>query len=305
MKTSIHKICLLGIVSCLVCFGSASAQNAPINNDAVTTAPNSRPRIAPPLSFEEITELLRGPIEAIPSVRGIVTYPNNPSIISIYASRKIDIRLDNISKLLNKPRANRPRELQKFVGVISDSIKKNDPFKPEALRIIVRNKSALDDFENESAINGQKNLIVRRILVGNIEEAIVADSPTSIAIMPIGRLKDLNLDQSAAFDLARANTREYSLKTVWSEKDGLLEARLDGAYEASLLGIDDVWDSIERHFGGPIALIVPNRGSIIVGRADSRETMAKLRSLANSMAVGPFAISNKIYLRQNNAWIEQ
>lgn len=304
MRQSIKKILFANCVLLMFAMPT-NAQTIPNNNDAVTTTPATRARIAPPLSFEEIIELLRGPIEAIPSVRGIVTHSEDPALISIYASRKIDLRLDNISRLLNRPRANRPREIQKFVGVIRDSIKKNDPFKLEALRVIVREKSALDDFENQTAINGEKNIIARRILVGNIEEAIVADSATSMAIMPIGRLKDLNLDSSAAFDEAIKNTKEYSLKTVWMDKDGLLEANLDGAYEASLLSVAEVWESIERHFGGPIAVIVPHRGSVIAGRADSRDDMAKLRKLAIDMATGPFAISNKVYLRQNNSWVEQ
>lgn len=281
------------------------AQNANGNNDAVTTAPTTRPRIAPPLTNEQIIELLRAPIEAIPSVRGIVTYPEDNSIISVYASRKIDLRLDSISKLLNRPRANRQREIQKFVGIIRDSIQKNDPFKTEALRVIVRETSALNDFENETAINGIRNQIVRRVLVGNIEEAIVADSPTSMAIMPIGRLKDLELEESKAFEIAKANTREYAIKASWLEKDGLLEVKLDGAYEASLLAIDDIWDSIEKHFGGPIAIAIPNRGALGVGRADSPADLAKLREMATRNFTGPHAISNKIYFRRNNAWVEQ
>ena len=283
----------------------ANAQSASGSNDAVTTAPTTRPRIAPPLTNEQIIELLRAPIEAIPSVRGIVTYPEDNSIISVYASRKIDLRLDNFARLLNRPRANRPREIQKFVGVVRDSIKKNDPFKPEALRVIVRETSALNDFENETAINGIKNHIVRRVLVGSIEEAIVADSPTSMAIMPIGRLKDLELDDKQAFDLARANTREYAVKASWLENDGLLEVKLDGAYEASLLAIDDIWGSIEAHFGGPIAIVVPNRGNLSVARADKPADLDKLREIATRKFTGPHAISDRVYFRRNNAWVEQ
>lgn len=303
------NIGIANIVFCLIC-GNAFAQTAQSpnndsNNSAISSGAMSRSRAQSPLSNAQLIEALRAPIMAIPSVRGIVIDENDGAKISVYASRKLDLRLENFASQMNAPRANRPRELQKYLAMIREAITGHDPFKPEALRIIVRTTAAVDEFENETALNGVKNHVVRRVLVGNLEEVIVADSSTSIAFMPIGRLKDLNLEGPNAFEIARQNTSELAKTAIWSDDNGVLTARLDGAYEASLLGVDALWPAMEAQLGGPLAIIVPNRGKLIVARADKPQDMSRLQLIANQASDDPHQISNKIYLRQENHWIEQ
>jgi len=257
------------------------------------------------MSYEDIIANLRGPISSIPSVRGMVFDSQNPAKFNIIASRNIEIDLTNLREKLNFPGANRSEELDKYIRVVSLTIRQYDPFKPEALRVVIRTSAALNEFEQETAFGGGPNVLVRRPFVAGLEEVVVADSPTSIALMPQSRLADMNLSAEEAFSIGEANTSEMARSARWFEENGLLVAELDGAYASSLLKVDSIWDGISTRLNGPIAIIVPSRERLVIGRANDEADLNKLAELANSEATGPHALTNKILLRNNGSWIEK
>lgn len=255
------------------------------------------------LSLTEVEQLLRPEILKIPSVRGIIYDAEKPNIMRIITSNSLDIRLDNFRNRLNGRGVDRGFETKKFVDIISKTIVKSDPFNIQSLRILIRSKEALDDFEQQTAFEGAPNIIVRRPFIGDLEEVIVAETKSSIAFMPYSRLKDLSLEVDKAFEIARNGFQENLKSTEWLNQDGLMLAKLDGAFDASILAIPEVWQSLEKENSFPIAAIVPNRGLLMIGRADSEEDIAKLKEIAKKEAIGPHALTDKVLLWKENSWV--
>lgn len=256
-----------------------------------------------PLSYDEIIAILTPKIMAIPSVRGVAIDETMPHALRITHSTSLILKLENFHNQVNNPRANREFETDKFVKTIAQVIKKANPFAPENLRIVIRTKEALDDFEAQTAANGQNNLIVRRPFMGDLEEAVVAETRTSIAFMPIGELGKLNLSDNDAFNLARKTfENKFSEVKFVKSPDKLIIAKLDGAFDASLMAMPLFWQQIEEKNKFPIAAIFPNRGLVEFGRANSIADLAKLEKIAKKEAVGPHAISDKVYIWNRDHW---
>ncbi len=254
------------------------------------------------LSLQDVANLLRPEIMKIASVRGIVYNVDVPNNLRIITSNSLDIRLDNFRNRLNLRGADRALETKKFIDIISKTIAKSDPFKTSTLRILIRTKDALDDFEQQTAIDGNLNNVVRRPFIGDLEEVIVAETKSSIAFMPQNRLKDLGLDIDSAFKIAHEGFSENLKNIQWLNQDGLMLAKLDGAFDTSILAIESIWNSLEKENGFEIAVIAPNRGLVMIGRANSEEDLKKLGEIAKKEALGPHAITSDILLWKNNHW---
>jgi hypothetical protein len=136
-----------------------------------------------------------------------------------------------------------------------------------------------------------------------LEEVLVGDTPTTIALMPIGRLRDLQLGATQAFDRARANTLNELSGVKWTVNEGLLEADPDQPYGTSLLALDQVWTKLEQQLGGPLAVAVPTRDTLVVGRADRARDMTRLATIAASGADNAGKLSGKVLVRQGAIWV--
>lgn len=301
MKKFIFAFSFLALTSA----ASPAYVYAQTNDAVISTNRQTNPRNNGPLSFQEITQMLREPILAMPSVRGITIDEANPSTIKVFAAREMEIHLNNFQERVNREGANRGDEFDHFIRVIASTVSDNDPFKPETLRVVIRTKDALNEFELQTAFNDTPNLLVRRPFIGNLEEVVVGDSATSIALMPLYRLQDLHLNLDEVFAKGETNIAAAANATKWFQENGLLVGELDGVYESSLLKIDNIWESISERLGGPIAVAIPVRGKLYIGLADKPEDLQKLDNIAKTLAVGPHALTNKILLRQNGAWIER
>ncbi|MBN8648955.1 MAG: hypothetical protein J0L55_13465 [Caulobacterales bacterium] len=263
----------------------------------------NRARQKAPISYEEITQLLIPKIMEIPSVRGVVVDENMPNALRVTHSTNLVVRLDNFYNKMNKVGTDRDFETKKFVATIAEVIGKSNPFKTENLRIVIRTKEALDDFETQTGANGQLNKIVRRPFIGDLEEALVAETKTSIAFMPIGELQSLKLSDADAFNLAEKTFATQFSNIEWVKtKDNLMIAKLDGAFDTSLLAIPSIWQNLEAQNNFPIAVIAPNRALLQIGRADSKEDIEKLSAIAKNEATGPHAISDKVMIWKNDHW---
>ena len=274
--------------------------NALADNQAFVT---NRARQKAPISYEEITQLLIPKIMEIPSVRGVIVDENMPHALRVTHSTNLVVRLDNFYNKMNKVGTDRDFETKKFVATIAEVIGKSNPFKSENLRIVIRTKEALDDFETQTGANGQLNKIVRRPFIGELEEALVAETKTSIAFMPVGELQSLKLSDAEAFDLAEKTFATQFANIEWVKtSDNLMIAKLDGAFDTSLLAIPSVWQNLQTQNNFPIAVIAPNRALLQIGRADSKEDVEKLSQIAKKEAIGPHAISDKVMIWNENHW---
>lgn len=302
---------MLGFACFAIALPAATfAQNS--NGQAITTGGSTvlqtnrrNTRRAGPMNYEDIIANLRGPISSMPSVRGIILDSENPAKFRIIASRSIEVDLANLRERLNRPNANRSEELDKYIRVMSLTIRQYDPFKREALRVVIRTNAALNEFEQETAFGVAPNVLVRRPFIADLEEVVVADSPTSIALMPQSRLADLNLTADEAFTIGEANTAELARSARWFEENGLLVAEIDGAYASSLLKVDGIWAGVSSRLNAPVAIIIPSRERLVIGRADNAEDIRKLGELAAAETTGPHALTNKILVQNDGRWVEK
>jgi hypothetical protein len=215
------------------------------------------------------------------------------------------ISLDTLVTRLNTAGVDRESEYARFTTNVGRLLASTDPFKPAQLRVVIRKTAAIDAFETESAAQGIPNVVVRRPFLADLEEVVVGDTPTTIALMPAGRLTDLGLSADQAFELGRTNTLGDVSGLTWRPVNGLLEVRDSSGYDTSLLALDSVWATISTRLGGPVAVIIPTREKIVIGRADRPRDITRLRAIVSAEAKGERALSDKVWVRRGGTWVER
>jgi hypothetical protein len=297
------------LTSALAALGLAGPANAQTQDPAAplpTASTGLRGGVAEaPVTAAEAAQQVYSGLMALPGVRGVEAVADQPALLRLVAHNEVGIRLEPLLARLNATGANRAAEYQGFLNNVSGLLARTDPFKPAQLRVVIRTTAAIDAFEEQTAFGGTRNTVVRRAFASGLEEVVVGDTPTTIALMPVGRLKDLGLGATQAFDLGRANTQTELRNARWTAKDGLLEAQADTAYETSLLALDPVVRDLERRLGGPIAVAVPTRGRIVAGRADRPRDMSRLRAIMTAEAKGELKLASGVLVRRGGIWVSQ
>lgn len=262
----------------------------------------TNPEKARELTYGDLINLLQPEILKTPSVRGIVTYPDRPGIFTIYASGDMEVNIQTFQTRMNAKGANRKLETANFLELIKRTIAKTDPFKEKNFKAIIRKKSALDEFETQTALKDLPNYIIRRPFIDDLEIAIVAETATSLALLPKARLSDLGLTEDQVFSMAIAQIENYLPETKWKVEDDLLYASIDGAFDASLALVPSLWNTLASQNKAEVALIIPHRGLLVMGRADSETQVKKLKEIAKAEMNDQFALSDKILIWKDNKW---
>lgn len=255
------------------------------------------------ISMEEVSQEMTRRLSALPGVRGVERMDGMVNSLRVVTHSEVSVRLDTLQARVNLPDASPEAEYSRFENNVRNLLERQDPFKIEQLRVVIRTSEAINTFEVQTSVLGQHNVLVRRPFSQGLEEVVVGDTPTTIALMPIGRLGDLNLGATQAFDRARANTLKELSGIKWSVKDGLLEADKNQPYATSLLALDQVWTTIQKQLGGPLAVAVPTRDTLVVGRADRTRDMTRLAAIAASGVDTPGSLSGKVLVRQGTIWV--
>lgn len=254
-------------------------------------------------TIEDVSQELARRLSALPGVRGVERMDGMANSLRVVTHSDVTVRLDTLHARVNLPDANPEAEYSRFETNVRNLLERQDPFKLEQLRVGIRTTQAIDAFEEQTAALGERNLVVRRPFSEGLEEVVVGDTPTTIALMPVGRLVDLQLGATQAFDHARANTLKDVSGIKWTVNDGLLEADQDQPYATSLLALDTVWTTIQKQLGGPLAVAVPTRDTLVVGRADRTRDMTRLAAIAASGTTSNSRLSGKVLVRQGTIWI--
>lgn len=278
--------------------GSALAQSVgemPPNGSAVSVVER--------FTMEDVSEELGRRLSALPGVRGVERIDGMANNLRVVTHSVVTVRLDTLHARVNLPDANPDAEYSRFEANVRNLLERQDPFKLEQLRVVIRTTEAIDAFEEQTSALGQRNFVVRRPFSDGLEEVVVGDTPTTIALMPVGRLTDLQLGATQAFDRARANTLKDLSGVKWTVNDGLLEADQSQPYATSLLALDTVWTTIQKQMGGPIAVAVPTRDTLVVGRADRARDMTRLSVIAATGAASNGKLSGKVLVRQGAIWV--
>jgi hypothetical protein len=261
--------------------------------------------ILPPVELSEVSAELTARLRRLPGVRSITPFPDTPNVLRLIAHNDMSIRLDTLVARINTPSVDRESEYARFTNNVATLLARTDPFKPEQLRVVIRKAEAINNFETQSAAEGIPNIVVRRPFIADLEEVVVGDTPTTIALMPASRLADLGLSAEQAFERGRANTLTEVGGINWRPVTGLLEVRTSSGYDTSLLVLDTAWTTISTRLGGPVAVIVPTRDKIVIGRADRPRDIARLRAILTAQAKGEGMLSDKVWVRRGVTWVER
>jgi Ni,Fe-hydrogenase maturation factor len=267
--------------------------------------PNATTVLLPPLSPAEVSQELTARLIKLPGVRAVIPVADTPNLLRLVAHNDSLIRIDALLCRLNAQGANRDAEYRRLEANIAAMLVRTDPFKLEQLRVVVRPTVAIDAFETQSAAGEVRNIVVRRPFIGDLEEVVVGDTPTTIALMPATRLTDLQLTPDQAFERGRANTGTETRAITWRLVGGVLEVRASSGYDTSLLVDESVWAGLAQRLGGPVAVIVPTRERIVVGRADRPRDITRLRAILAAEAKGERMLSAKIWVRRGTTWVER
>jgi hypothetical protein len=304
------------VAASTVASAQVSDPNAPLATGATTArpvqarAPTSTTVLLPPLSLEEVSAELVSRLLKLPGVRAVNPVADIPNLLRVIAHNDSLVRLDTLVERLNALGANRDAEYRRLETNIASMLARTDPFKPEQLRVVIRTTAAIDAFETQSAAGAVRNVVVRRPFIGDLEEVVVGDTPTTIALMPASRLTDLQLTAEQAFERGRSNTATQTADITWravagKPPTGLLTVRASSGYDTSLMVSESAWAGLEQRLGGPVAVIVPTREKIVIGRADRPRDMARLRAIVTAEAKGERMLSAKIWVRRGPTWVER
>ena len=278
--------------------GPAAAQTA-----SESTPAGSAVSLVERISMEEVSQEMARRLSALPGVRGVERMDGQVNSLRVVTHSEVSVRLDTLQARVNLADANPEAEYSRFENNVRNLLERQDPFKLKQLRVVIRTTEAINTFEVQTAVLGQRNSVVRRPFSEGLEEVLVGDTPTTIALMPIGRLNDLQLGATQAFDRARANTLKELTGVKWTVNDGLLEADPDQPYATSLLALDQVWTTIQKQLGGPLAVAVPTRDTLVVGRADRARDMTRLATIAATGADNSGRLSGRVLVRQGAIWV--
>ncbi|MEN9856741.1 MAG: hypothetical protein RLZZ157_1867, partial [Pseudomonadota bacterium] len=188
-------------LSPLTAFAQDTASDGPFKTSSGATKLRlSKPQVdLPPVTTEVVRTELTARLLKLPGVRAVTPLPETDNVLRLIAHNDMMIRLDTLIARLNAQGSDRDQEYGRFVSNVGDFLTRTDPFTHERLRIVVRKRTAVDAFETESAVGDVRNLIVRRPFLDDLEEVVVGDTTSAIALMPIARLADLGLSADDAF----------------------------------------------------------------------------------------------------------
>lgn len=272
------------------------------SNDSDVIVTNKARKFRPSLDYEQIYQALKPRIEAIPSVRGVQADAKDSSHFTVYGSRNFEINMMNLRIHLNTKDSDRAKEYDIFLKSLENTIVASDPVKVKNLRILVRTKSSIDDFEKQTAFGDALNIVITKPFIPDVDFVLSADSSDTIAFVPQSRLLDLGLDEDKAFEKADKNMQPLLKDIKFTTDNGVNIVKLDGSYEASLLAVSGLNDLLKKQYNGDVIVAIPNRSTLAIARADNIEEVAKLISYAKNNFNGNFAITPDLLYYQNNQW---
>jgi len=146
-----------------------------------------------------------------------------------------------------------------------------------------------------------KNLPVARSLKNGLLALYAVDEGDSFTFVQRRHVSEADLALDELHSLALSNLATRAKGNVVIRRDGRLHfVLLDGNLDASLLLLDELWESALAGFvSGSFAVAVPARDVLAFCDADSVQGLAELRCLIRHVhGAGEHLISDRIFLRE-------
>ena len=174
----------------------------------------------------------------------------------------------------------------------------------KAIRVIVRDQEYVDAATGYKDKDGQP-MALAQPLGGGLHMLLALDSPDAIAIIGAGRLKELELDQTAAWTLGTIQTRSIlpplpkaaDLKQSWIVFEGR-------EYYGSLLVDLAAWQRISDEVGPDLFVTVTSDQLVVVGTIKDGDGLDKLaEATAQDCAAASRCISPHVYRFRDGEWV--
>ncbi|MCZ7608202.1 MAG: DUF1444 family protein [Planctomycetota bacterium] len=222
--------------------------------------------------------------------------------------QEVQIWLGNLYGNLSEDYEDRLGEVEHFIHGLS-VLPMGDDLPPPSIESIVpqiKDGRYVDELTQlESGAEEPQSPLLIESLVADLHVVYACD--TEHAIIPL-REDDLPVIGVSGADLrsiAVENLRRLlpPIESQQNDFGGMLFC--GGAYEASILLLDDVWEQIEPQYVGPLLACVPARDMMLFGDASDEKALDMIRQIADEVEQGgSYLISRTILVRRDGRWEE-
>ena len=167
---------------------------------------------------------------------------------------------------------------------------------------VMRATETLDAFDAGLTSGKDPTRLVRDAFAADVSVAYVFDIGQGMRYATEKDLTEMGASHAALTTAAMKNLSDATGETRWERSGNAMLADFDANYNSSLIMLDDLWPEIEKQLGGPIAVGIPSRDSIIAVRTDDAAAVAEIRAAMNHDYA--YAISSKLFKRENGKWVE-
>lgn len=130
----------------------------------------------------------------------------------------------------------------------------------------------------------------------------VQDNARSVRFLSRASVAQLGVATEQLRQRAVQNFRKRLSGVQSQQRDDVFLFQLDGFYEASLLLVDELWQSAALKVAGELLVTVPSRDILMFTGARSAH-LAEMRSMAGDIAQrSAYAISPLLFVRRDNRW---
>lgn len=193
-----------------------------------------------------------------------------------------------------------PSELNLIVQNIASSIGPRGQARAQDLLILVRPAS----FTLEAGPGEDSGPLLKRPLVGDLAAYVAVDRPDSYAMLRSSELRaQLKMEDAAIWAAAMQNTRAHLDFPRRAPQAGrIAEISTGEGLAASLLLLDEFWDSPELTSAGPLVVAVFARDNVLVTSLSDAKNVQALRKLMADVRDDPNGLTNDLIVRRNGRW---
>jgi hypothetical protein len=191
---------------------------------------------------------------------------------------------------------------------------------PEALDSLVEKTASAVGFKDPGASSDTLLVLVRpapfvqaskevqatlnRPLAGGLYAIVATDTPERYVFSRANSLRsELKLADAEIWSQALRNTRRLvGAKPLTFRPGRLAEITTENGLAASLLALDDYWDSEALMANGPLVVAVLARDDLFVAPLADRAAVASLRKMMSSARDDPNGLTNDLLVRRAGRW---
>jgi len=189
---------------------------------------------------------------------------------------------------------------------ILDNTREAEELSPKAIESVVpRIYVALPDAGQESIKLTAEESPVERKLLEDILVFYAFDAGTHFEIVSQGDLDKLAVTADELHERAISNLRNLELKVEAHQGERVTMLTAGGDYEATLLLLPEIWDSVQAMVEGDIIASVPARDIIYFAGDSNPENLSEMRALTSRMLEEADKPMSRTFLRRSgNGWVK-